>query len=89
MGFDFDMITSLLPSHCSFTFVLGHGIFGVFFGEFQYPVSGCSTASCSFGVLTGEDGHTSFYSAIFSLVVVIKKILSTVSVFLNLLRLVL
>ena len=72
MGFDFDMITSFLPSRCSFTFVPGHGIsfsFFFFFCEFQYPVSGCSTSCCYFGVLTGEDGHTSFYSAIFHLVV--------------------
>ena len=28
------------------------------------PVDGCSAVSCNFGVLTGEDEHTSFYSAI-------------------------
>ena len=33
-----------------------------FFGGIQYSaVNGCSTVSCKFGVLTGEDEHTSFY----------------------------
>ena len=38
----------------------------LFWGEgFQHPpVDGCSTVRCNFGVLTGEDEHTSFYSAI-------------------------
>ena len=35
-----------------------------FFGRIQHsPVDGCSAASCNFGVLTGEDQCTSFYSA--------------------------
>ena len=38
---------------------------GSFFSGFQHPpVSGCSTASCNLGALTGGDEHTSFYSAI-------------------------
>ena len=38
---------------------------GISFDGFQYPpFNGCSTASCDFGVLTGEDEHPSFYSAI-------------------------
>ena len=38
----------------------------LFLGEgFQHPpVDGCSTPRCNFGVLTGEDEHTSFYSTI-------------------------
>ena len=35
------------------------------FGEIQHsPVDSCSAASCNSGVLTGEDGHMSFYFAI-------------------------
>ena len=37
----------------------------IFFGGIQYsPVDACSAASCDFGVLAGEDEHTSFYSTI-------------------------
>ena len=36
----------------------------IFFGGFRHsPIDDCSTASCDFGVFTGEDEHTSFYSA--------------------------
>ena len=57
----------LLPSCWGFSFALGHGV--TFFGEIQYsPVDGCSSVSCSFGVLTGEDERTSFYSASLMLV---------------------
>ena len=53
MEFDFNMIAPLLPSCCGFFFVLGHGM--SLFGGFPHPlVDGCSTASCDFGVLTGE-----------------------------------
>ena len=63
MGFDFIMITPVLPSHFSFFFVFECGV--SFFGEFQhFPVDGCSTASCSFGALTAGDEYMSFYSAI-------------------------
>ena len=62
MGFDFIVIVPLLPSHCRFFFVCGHG--GSFFGRFQYPpVNGCSTAGCDFGALAGGDECMS-YSAI-------------------------
>ena len=45
------------------SFALGWGL--SFLGRIQHsPVNGCSAASCDFGVLTGEDEHTSFYSAI-------------------------
>ena len=60
MGSGFIVIAPLLPSGCSFSFVLGCGV--SFFGGFQSPpVDSCSTTSCDFGVLT-EDKHTSFYS---------------------------
>ena len=61
MGFDFIVIVPLLLSYCSFFFVFGRGV--SFFGGFQCPVNDCSTASCDFGALTGEE-CTSFYSAI-------------------------
>ena len=35
-----------------------------FFSGTQHFVNGCSAVSCNFGVLNGEDKHTSFYSAI-------------------------
>ena len=58
------MITvPLLPFRCGFSFVLGCG--ASFFGGFQcLPVNGCSTASCNFHALAGEDECMSFYSAI-------------------------
>ena len=55
-----NVISSLLPSCCSFYFALGRGI--SFFGGIQHsPVDGCSVASCNFGVLA-EDECMSFYS---------------------------
>ena len=65
MRFEFIVIVPLLPllGAPSSSFVFGLGI--SFFGGFQCPPdNGCSTASCNFGVLTGEDKRTSFYSAI-------------------------
>ena len=38
---------------------------GGFFPFQPSPVSGCSVVSYNLGVLTGEDEHMSFYSAIF------------------------
>ena len=59
-----NMILSLLPSCWGFFFALGCGV--SFFGGIQHSlVYGCSVVSCSFVFLTGEDEHTSFYSAIF------------------------
>ena len=39
---------------------------GIFFfvGIQHSPVDSCSAASCNFGVFTGEDECTSFYSAV-------------------------
>ena len=46
----FITIVPLLPSHCVFSFVFGHGV--SFFSGFQGPpVNGCSTASCNFCAL--------------------------------------
>lgn len=54
---------ALIPSHCNFFFVFGHG--ASFFGGLQCPpVNDCSTASCYFGVLAGGDECMSFYSTI-------------------------
>ena len=56
-------ISPFLPSCWGFSFTLGCGV--SFFGGIQHsPVDGCSAVSCNFGVLAGEDEHTSFYSAI-------------------------
>ena len=63
MEFEFIMIAPLLRYCCSFFFVFGCGV--SFFGGFQHtPVDGCSTVSCDFGALAGEDEPTSFYSII-------------------------
>ena len=63
-GLILNMILPVLPSCWGFSFALGHGI--SFLGGIQHsPVNGCSAVSCNFGVLAGEDKHTSFCSAIF------------------------
>ena len=62
-GLILNTISPLLPSCWGFSFALGRGV--SFFGGIQHsPVDGCSAVSCSFGVLTGDDEHVSFYSAI-------------------------
>ena len=61
-GLILNMVLTLLPSCWGFSFALGCG---ALFGGIQHsPVSGCSAASCNFGVLEGEDEHGSFYFAI-------------------------
>ena len=63
-GLILNAILPLLASCRGLSFALGHGV--SFFGGIQHsPVDGCSAASCSFRVLTGEDEHMSFYSTIF------------------------
>ena len=58
-----NVILPLLPFCWGFSFALGCGV--SCFGGIQHcTVDGCSAASCSFGVLTGEEEETSFYSAI-------------------------
>ena len=55
-------ILPLLLSCWGYSFALGHGV--SYFGGMQHsPIDGCSAGSCNFGVLAGEDEHTSFYSA--------------------------
>ena len=62
-GLILNMILPLLLSCCVFSFALENGV--SFFGGIQHsPVDGCSAVSCNFGVLTGEDECTPFYSAI-------------------------
>ena len=62
-GLILNSILHLLPSCWGFSFALGCGT--SFLGEIQHsPVNGCSSASCNFGVLAGEDKCTSFYSAV-------------------------
>ena len=61
-----NVISPFLSSCCGFSFALGHGV--SFFSGIQHsPVSGYSAMSCNFGILSGEDEHTSFYSVILSL----------------------
>ena len=63
MGLDFNMIASLLPSHCGFFFVFGCRV-PFLDGFWHPPMDGCSTASCDFGALTGGDECMSFYAII-------------------------
>ena len=59
-----NMIVPFLPSCWGSSFALGCRV--SLFGGIQHsPVDGCSAASWGFVVLTGEDEHMSFYSAIF------------------------
>ena len=60
-GFDSKCDFTLRLSCCVFSFAMW-GI--IFWWDPNSPVDGCSTVSCNFGVLTGEDECTSFYSAI-------------------------
>ena len=61
-----NVILPLLLSCWCFSFALRHAL--SFFGGIQHsPVIGCSAATCSFGVLTGEDEHMSFYSASYTI----------------------
>ena len=62
-GLILNVISPLLPSCWGFSFALGCG--ASLFGGIQHsPVDGCSATSCNFGVFTGEDEHTSFYTTI-------------------------
>ena len=62
-GLILNAIAPFLLSCCGFSLDLGYGV--SLFGRFQHsPVDGCSAASCNFDVLTGEDEHLCFYSAI-------------------------
>ena len=62
-GWILNEILPLLPSCWGFSFAPGRGV--SFFDWIQHSaVNGCSAVSCTFGVLTGEDEYTSFYSVI-------------------------
>ena len=62
-GLILNTILPLLPSFKDFSFALGLGV--SFFDGIQHsPVDGCSAVSCNFGVLEGEEDHTSFYPTI-------------------------
>ena len=71
-GLILSVISPLLQYCWHLSFALGVGY--LFFGRIQHsPVDVCLAVSCSFGVLTRKDEHTSFYSAI--LIWIEKKIL--------------
>ena len=62
-GLILNVISPLLPSCWGFSFALGCGV--SFSGGIQHsPVNGCSAVSCNFGVFTGGDKCTFFFSAI-------------------------
>ena len=63
-GLILNVILPLLPSCQGLSFALGCGLFFFFGGILHSPVNGCSAASYDFHVLTREDEHMSFYSAI-------------------------
>ena len=62
-GLILNSISPLLPSCWGFCFVLECRV-SFLCGTQHSPVDGCSTESCNFGVFTGEDEWTSFYSTI-------------------------
>ena len=67
MGLILYVIFPLLPPCRGFSLALGCGV--SFLGGIQHsPVDGCSAVSCNFGILTGADECTLFYSAILLLV---------------------
>ena len=65
-GLILNSISPLLPSCWDFSFSFECGV--SFFGGIQHSsVNGCSAENCNFGVLAGENEHTSFYSTILKL----------------------
>ena len=60
-GLILNVVSPLLPSCWGFSFAIGHGV-SFFGGIHHFSVDGCSAASYNFGVLTGEDELTSFYT---------------------------
>ena len=62
-GLILNTVCLLLSSFWGFSFALGCGV--PFFGGIQHsPVNDCSAVSCKFGVLIGEEEHTTFYISI-------------------------
>ena len=67
MGMEFDSKCDFVPPTVLLGLLLCPSICGIFFffgGIQHYPIDGFSSVSCSFGILAGENEHTSFYSAI-------------------------
>ena len=65
VGMGFDSKCDFAPPTILLGILLCPWMWGIFFGGIQHsPVDGCSAVSCNFGVLSGEDEHTSFYSTI-------------------------
>ena len=68
VGVGFDSKCDFTPPAILLGLRLCPWTWGVFFGGIQHSaVSGCSAVSWNFGVLSGEDESTSFYSTIFVL----------------------
>ena len=65
-GWILNEILPLLPSCWGFSFALARGV-SFYGGVLHFSVNGCSVASCNFCVLTGEDEHRPFYSAMLML----------------------
>ena len=62
-GLVLNVISFVLLSGWGFSFAFECGVY--FFGGIQHsPVDSCSAVNCNFGVLAGDDEHTSFYSTI-------------------------
>ena len=62
---EFDSKHDFAPPTVLLGLLLCPWTWGIFFGGIQHsPVDGCSAASCNFGVLTGVNEHTFFYSTI-------------------------
>ena len=65
MGMEFDSKCDFAPLPSCRGFSLPFGMGSFFFGGIQHsPVDGCSSVSCNFGVIPGEDEYTFFYSTI-------------------------
>ena len=66
VGMGFDSKCDFAPPTILLWLLFCPWTWGTYFCGIQHsPIDGCSAASINFGVLTGEDEHTSFYSAIF------------------------
>ena len=65
MGMGFDSKHDFAPPTALQGLLLCPWTWGIFFGGIQHsPVDGCLAVSCNFGVLAGENEHTSFHSTI-------------------------
>jgi len=75
-GLGFDSKCDFAPPTILFGLLLCPWTWDIFFfGGIQHsPVNCCFEVSCNFGVLAGEDDHTSFYSAIIPLIIYYKML---------------